>query len=375
FEAEKTLRAAERKFNSFMDYMPSIVIIKDSDSKILYANREASRRLAIDQYIGKYPEDIPDPVKAGMARSTDTKTLADGYCEYENVYNDRNGNPILLSTQKIRIDQEGGPSLIGQISTDITDREKALRQIRELNSTLEQKVNERTAELRMSNAEMQAFAYSVSHDLRSPLRSINGFAELLASQYSDSLDEQGRHDLARIQLAATRMEDLIDDLVALAKVSTIDLEKKRIDIGRIANSITAQYLKENDCRIVAISIKPSMFAFCDEQAMVILFQSLIDNAFKFTSRNQTTRIEIGSRNDCAPCPGKTVFYVSDNGVGFDMTYYDTLFQPFHRLHSSSEYPGNGIGLSIAKRIVGRHDGLIWLESVVDKGTTVFFTLG
>ena len=208
-ESERTRRATESKFSVFMDHMPSMVLIKDDQSRILFANRELLAHFAAEDWKGKSPEEIFTPEQAAVTRSWDKKALTQGYVEYEETRQNNVGQSMYLLTQKFTIQQNGNPPLLGQIMTDLTERNRALRQIRELNLTLEEKVRERTAQLEASNAELQSFTYSVSHDLRSPLRSLDGFAELLAKKlfggagrsgaalsvpHQPRIDEDGRAD-------------------------------------------------------------------------------------------------------------------------------------------------------------------------------------
>ena len=373
-ESERKLRATESKFSAFMDYMPSMVLIKDAQSRILFANKELLAHFAAENWQGKSPEEIFTSEQAAITKSWDQKALAQGYVEYEETRENRSGQPLYLLTQKFTIQQNENPPLLGQIMSDLTERNRSLRQIRELNLTLEEKVRERTAQLEASNAELQSFTYSVSHDLRNPLRSLDGFAELLAKNYSGVLDEQGLHYLSRISHASMTMAELINDLLSLSKISNVAMKSGQVDIGSIANSIISEYIQKEPDRMVSISIKPSMMAPCDAYLVGILLRALIDNAFKFSKGKAQTVIELGSTRENPAHKGLTVYYLKDNGVGFDMTYADTLFQPFHRLHDVVEFPGNGIGLAIAKRIVDRHGGALWLESDPDKGTTAFFIL-
>jgi len=374
-ESERNLRASERKFSVFMDYMPAMIMIKDRESRILFANAPMAARFPVDQWIGKAPEEVFDPAQAAITRERDGMALDEGYVEYEETRADLAGQDIFLLTQKFRILQDEAPPLIGQIMTDLTERSRSLRQIRDLNTMLEEKVKERTAQLEASNLELQTFTYSVSHDLRSPLRSLDGFAQLLAKDHAQRLDEEGLHYLERIRQSSGRMAELINDLLSLSKISTLTLRKEQVDIGRIANSITTEYIGKEIGRDVSISIQPSMVAPCDALLVDSLFRTLIDNAFKFSRGKARTVISVGSTYSNPALPGTLVYFVKDEGAGFDMAYKDSLFQPFHRLHGADEFPGNGIGLSIAKRIIDRHGGKIWLESKLGQGTTVWFTLG
>lgn|GEM_PF-2335010 len=374
-ESERKLRAAESRFSIFMNHMPSLVMIKDKDSRIVFVNDTMASRYPAEGWLGKRPEDIFEPEQAAVTKAWDRKALEEGYVEYEEEWPDRFGQQVFLLTQKFRISQEGEPLLIGQIMTDITERNRNVRRIKDLNATLGERIQERTAQLEASNTELMAFTYSVSHDLRGPLRSLDSFAELLTEQYAPHLDEQGRHYLERIRNASDRMAGLINDLLSLSKVSGVELRKANVDIGKIADSIISEYIRKDPVRVVSISITPSMFAVCDALLIDTLFRTLIDNAFKFSRNKPRTVIEVGCTKTCPTRPGELVYFVRDEGVGFDSTYASALFQPFHRLHGPEEFSGNGIGLSIAKRIVDRHDGSIWLESRVSQGTTAYFTLG
>jgi len=373
-ESERKLRAAESRFSIFMNHMPSMVMIKDKDSRIIFINDTMTARYATEGWLGKRPEEIFHPEQAAVTKAWDKKALDEGYVEYEEERPDKFGQQVFLLTQKFRISQEGESLMIGQIMTDITERNRNLRRIKDLNATLGEKIRERTAQLEASNAELMAFTYSVSHDLRGPLRSLDSFAELLSKHYAPQLDEQGRHYLKRIRNASDRMAELINDLLSLSKVSSVELKKAKVDVGKIADSIISEYIKKDPVRVVSISITPSMFAVCDAVMIDTLFRTLIDNAFKFSRTKPRTVIEVGCTKTCPTRLGELVYFVKDEGVGFDATYASALFQPFHRLHGPEEFSGNGIGLSIAKRVVDRHGGSIWLESTISQGTTAYFTL-
>lgn len=371
---ERDSRAADSKFGAFMDRMPLMVLIKDADSRIVFANVKMRENFPADIWIGRRPHEIFDPAHAERAVERDRKALAEGYVEYEEKRNDLSGRQRHLFAQEFAIAGDGGKPLIGLIVTDRTGMDEAFGEIRNLNSTLELKVRERTAELEASNAELKAFTYSVSHDLRGPLHSLDGFTQLLIDSNAKNLDGQGLHYLERIKSASRRMGELIGDLLSLSKVSMMELVKEETDIGKIADSIVSDYIQKTPGRAVSISIKPRMLAVCDPRLATILLANLIDNAFKFTSGRADSVIEIGAKREDQGEAGEIVYFIRDNGAGFDMEYAKTLFQPFHRLHSSEEFPGNGIGLAIGKRIIDRHGGRIWIESEPDRGTTVYFIL-
>jgi hypothetical protein len=373
-ETEKNLRTAEKKFLAFMDRMPSYVIIKNEKGIILFANKALKERDKGREWIGKSAEELFDPEVAKSIRFWDKAALEKGYVEYEETWLNRLGEKIHLSTQKFKISLDGGVSLIGEIMTDITEKGRTMRQLREMNDTLEDRVGERTAQLERTNLELQTFVNTLSHDLRSPLRSMEGFAELLEEQYAKALDDSGKHYLARIRKAGHRMTELINDLVALSKISNVELRRETVDLGHMANAIISEYIKKDPDRVVSISIKTSMGCEGDSILLEALLRNLIDNAFKFSTGRAKTVIEIGSTKRHPQYPGSTFYYIKDNGIGFDIAYAQSLFQPFHRVHGVDEYSGNGIGLSIAKRIVDRHGGRIWLESELGEGTTAFFSV-
>jgi signal transduction histidine kinase len=371
-ETETNLRTSEKKFTAFMDRMPTLVLIKDSQSRILFANRAIRNLFPVDGWIGKTPNQIFDQAQAETTCFWDATALEKGYVEYEEMRKNIFDVRMHLFTQKFKILLDDGTSLIGQIMTDMTEKGQAVRQLRELNDNLELRVKERTSLLETINTELQTFVNTVSHDLRSPLRSLEGFAELLEEKYSNSLDDNGRHYLNRIRMAGSRMTALINGLIDLSKISNVELKWQTVDIGSIANAIVSEHIKRQPDRVVSISIKPTMMTECDATLAEAMLRHLIDNAFKFSSRRPRTIIDIGTTTLHPPKPGSLFFYIQDNGIGFDMAFSKTLFEPFHRLHGVDEFPGNGIGLSIVKRVIDRHNGTIWLESEPGVGTTVFF---
>jgi PAS domain S-box-containing protein len=374
YEAEKSLRASEQKFFAFMDRIPAFILIKDSDSKMIYVNQMLKDKFGAESWIGKKPDEIFGSERAANILELDRKALEEGYVEYDEKHMDKSGMERFLRTINFRIDQADAKPLLGQIISDMTEREASFRQIRSLNDLLEAKVNERTAQLELSNEELRSFAYSVSHDLRSPLRSIEGFSKILTEKCEGKLDDESRHYFERIRLATHRMEELIDGLLSLSKIAQTTLNKESVDIGKIAENILSDYILANPEKRITSLTKPHIMADCDENLITVLLQNLIDNAFKFSAGKSEIHIEIGSSRQEVDGAAKIVYFVSDNGVGFDMLYVEQLFKPFHRLHSSEQFQGVGVGLASAKNIVDRHSGKIWLESEPDVGTTVFFTL-
>ncbi|MCP5297110.1 MAG: hypothetical protein H6952_06425 [Zoogloeaceae bacterium] len=255
---------------------------------------------------------------------------------------------------------------------DVTKQEQARLEIERLNKDLDRRVKERTADLSSANMELESFAYSISHDLRAPLRGIDGFSQMALEEYGDKLDEQGRGYLDRVRAAAQRMGSLIDDILELSRVSRQALHRERVDLGQFAAELLDEMRQANPGRQVEAAIAPDCVTEGDPKLLRILMQNLLENAWKYSARQAEARIEFGQERLAT---GETAYFVRDNGVGFDMQYADRLFTPFQRLHKPEEFAGSGIGLATVARIVHRHGGRVWAESVPGQGATLRFTLG
>lgn len=301
----------------------------------------------------------------------------DVYKVYLQCFNER--IPIHLENRFVFPDNSVGwfdlsfqpvPEGIVILSVDITERKLAEAEIQKINKELEQRVQERTHQLLVTNKELEAFSYSVSHDLRAPLRSIDGFSNQILKEYASMLDGKGIDYFTRIIKASQHMGHLIDDLLNLSKLTRTDMNLQEVNLSAMVESIAKEIRNSKLERDANIFIQEDISVRADKNLMQIALQNLLDNAWKYT-RNQTdTKIEFGAQRK----NGETVYFIRDNGVGFDMKYADKLFGAFQRLHSPREFEGTGIGLATVQRIVHRHNGIIWVESAINKGTTFYFTL-
>ena len=254
-----------------------------------------------------------------------------------------------------------------RLAQDLADRAGLAIDNAVLVATLEQRVGERTAALEAANRDLEAFSYSVSHDLRTPLRAIDGFSRILVADYDDRLDDRARHYLQRIRTGTQRMAALIDDLLNLARITRTPLSIGALDVSALAAEVVAELRKREPERAVAVHIAPGLTARADARMLRIVLENLFGNAWKFTANHAGAEIWFGAEAG--------TFHVRDTGAGFDMAYAQKLFLPFQRLHAVKEYEGTGIGLATVSRIVGHHGGRIWAEAAVDAGATFWFTLG
>lgn len=272
-----------------------------------------------------------------------------------------------------RVAARGGDELgvlVAAFNEMLAQIERRGADLRDSQQQLERRVAERTAELLALNKELETFCYSVSHDLRAPLRAINGFSSLLLANYSGRLESEGKAYLARTAAAARRMSEIIDDLLDLSRVTRTAMKPVPVDLGALARDVAAQLQAREPERRVEVVIDECAPVLGDPNLLRLLLENLLSNAWKFTSRTAAPRVEVRARREA----GRAVFSVRDNGAGFDPAYADKLFKPFTRLHTESEFAGTGVGLATAARIIERHGGRIWAEGAVGRGAAFHFIL-
>jgi len=311
---------------------------------------------------------VPGHLSTNVLQMEETQKL---FCLVVTDLSESKRNEALTASEKLtqQLLAASSQSRLALLSV-IEDQKQADEEIHRLNAELEQRVFERTAELENVNKELETFSYSVSHDLRTPLRSIEGFSQVLLEDYQDTLDDTAKSYLDRVRKATQHMGNLIDDMLKLSRVTRSEFYRASVDLSTMVREILEKLQKDNSDRTVDVIIQEGVFVNGDPNLLNIALENLVGNAWKFTSREEKSQVEFGTTVK----EGKTVYFIRDNGVGFDMTYVDKLFGAFQRLHTTLEFPGTGIGLATVQRIINRHGGQVWVEAKVGKGATFYFTL-
>lgn len=366
--AEEAVSASENRLRSTLDTMLEGAQIIGPDWRYLYVNDAvaAQGKQTKDALLGRtmmemYPGIENSPLFSILRQCMEQRRPE--RMESEFTFPDGSKGWFDLSIQPV-------PEGIFVLSADVTDRKRAEQEIRNLNRELEQRVRERTAELEAANQELEAFSYSVSHDLRAPLRSIDGFTQALAEDYADRFDEQARDYTQRVRKAAQRMGILIDDLLRLSRVTRAEMHRQSVDLSAVALEVAGALRVTEPNREISIEVEAGLAGLGDPQLLRVALENLLGNAWKFTSRVAAPRIEFGATQQ----NGATTYFIRDNGAGFDPQYAGKLFGAFQRLHSTEEYPGTGIGLATVQRVFLRHGGRVWAEGEVGNGATFYFTL-
>ncbi|MDD4615033.1 MAG: PAS domain S-box protein [Caldisericia bacterium] len=369
--------------SKMLDASPASITIHDEEGHFVYANEKT---LTLHGYstkkeflkINLHQLDVPESEKKLQERF---RMIAEhGEAQFEVEHYKKDGSQFPLDILAKRIVWNDQPAVLS-IAVDSTKRKQIEEELQRYQVYLEDVVKQRTQELESLNQELESFAYSVAHDLRTPLRGLFGFSQILLEDYQQKLDIQGKEYLLKIQNSTTKMGQLIDDILVLSRASRRELNVERVDLSCIAKRILQGLQESNPSRKTQISIQSSMVAKGDSHLLHIALENMIGNAWKFTERKPITIITFGTiQNEYCPVPSKEypgnqlVYFIEDNGVGFDIRYVDKLFLPFQRLHSNSDFSGTGIGLATVYRIIQRHHGTIWAHSKLGEGTTLFFTI-
>jgi PAS domain S-box-containing protein len=375
-QAEAALRASEEKYRRLHESMMDAFVAVDMSGHFLEWNRAYEEMLgySTEELRGlSYPEVTPERWHEMEKELVRDKLLPTGFSGvYEKEYRRRDGTvfPVELSTSLIRDETSGAPLYMWAIARDVTERRQAQEKIRQWNLELEERVRERTAQLQIANHELESFAYSVSHDLRAPLRGIDGFTQAMQEECAPQLNANGRHYLERVRKATHHMGQLIDDLLRLSRVTRTDMACVPVNLSAMVLKIAEELKRSEPSRDVEMVIAPDLFACGDVGLLDIALENLLANAWKFTGKHASARIEFGM----TPSGEGKTFFIKDNGAGFDMAYASKLFGVFQRLHSVAEFPGTGIGLATVFRVLQRHGGRVWAEGAVEQGATIYFTI-
>lgn len=367
--AAQALKESEHRLFQLLDALPVAVFVLDGAGRPYYANRRSQEILGRGIVPDAPPERLPEVYRAVVAgtdrpyppeRQPIAQALAGTAAHTADMEIRRPDGAVPIEVWAAPVfDTAGGVAFAIAAFQDISERRRAEAALRRY-----------AAQLEAANAELDAFAYSVSHDLRAPLRAIDGFSQALLEDCGDRLDAAGRAHLARVRQATQRMAQLIDDLLNLSRVTRAQMRLAPVDLSALAQRIAAELRHSAPDRAVEFVIAPGLVVQGDPGLLHVALENLLANAWKFTAPRARARIEVGVTVHA----GRPAYFVRDDGVGFDMRYADKLFGAFQRLHAAEEFPGTGIGLATVQRIVHRHGGRVWAEGAVDRGATFYFTL-
>ena len=379
--AEDALKESEAKYRTLVEQIPAVTYIEELDAgepewNMIYVSPQVESLLGYspEEYTSKpkiWEELIhPDDRERVLAEDARTELSGEPFRVQYRIFT-RNGKVAWIRDEAILVRNEAGRPLFWQgVMYEVTEQKRAEEEVQRLNEELEQRVRQRTAQLEAFNSELEAFSYSISHDLRAPLRAIDGFSQILLQDYENQLDVEGKSYLRRVSAASRRMGQLIDDLLDLSRMTRSPMRRERVDLSTLARVIVEEFRNTLPEHEVEVIVEDGLVANADGSLLRAALENLLGNAWKFTRNQPHPMIEFGLlEHEETP-----TYYVRDNGVGFDMAYVDKLFGAFQRLHSMSEYEGTGIGLATVQRIIHRHGGRVWAKGEVGSGATFFFTL-
>jgi len=390
--AERAVKEVEDRFRLLVEHAPDAIVVMDLATHCFIAanpaaealfglTREQLSKLSLFEVSAERQAD--GRLTREVAPEHLRRTLAGERPRFEWLHKHAEGREVPCEVRLLRLPDPTRVLVRGSI-LDVSEQRRAEREaelvraqgeaaIRKLNAELEQRVSDRTAELSSANAELESFSYSVSHDLRSPLRAIDGFTRALEEDYGAGLGPEANDYLRRVRGGVQRMGELIDGLLQLSRATRAELKRERVDLCELAREVELELRERQPGRHVTLKLPPELWALADRTLSRIVLENLLDNAWKYSRGREEAFVELGQ----LPKPeaqGEVVYFVRDNGAGFDMRYAAKLFTPFQRLHTKAEFEGTGIGLATVRRVVGRHGGRAWAESVVGDHAIVYFTL-
>ena len=373
-EAEQSLRQNRELLNAVIEGTSDAVFAKDTKGRYLLFNSAAARITgkSAETALGNDDTFVFPCEEARDVMERDREIMNSGEIrnlEYEKLTSYSGEKIVVQATKGPLRDENGCIAGVFGISRDVTKARRAEDEIRKLNAELDLRVTERTARLQAAIQEQESFSYSVSHDLRAPLRHINSYSAILEEECGECLSPQARGYLERIRTSSRNMGKLIDDLLELSRIGRSELQKTTVKVSELAQTILFRLQESEPRRGVEFVVTPGLTAHGDRILLQQALENLLDNAWKYSRPRESARIEVGMIEKA----GEDVYFVRDNGVGFDMEYRDQLFGAFQRLHGV-EFEGTGIGLATVKRIVKRHGGRVWAEGAVNQGATIYFTL-
>lgn len=369
-EASQLIRDTQRQFEHIFLYNPYPMIVVDPKSEFITTmNTSFSKYIPHNKRQDKinlntvFSEHVVAEIRKRIESQKDKTRI--GLFKSSGNY----GEPRLIEVSGFMLTMDNVKNWL-LILHDVTEEVQSRQQIVEMSQSLERKVQERTLELHNINAELEAFSYSVSHDLRAPLRAIDGFSLAVIEEFGNSIDEMALHYLNRVRSASQKMSELIDDMTRLSRISRASINLESLNISDMCSKIaTDQKILYPEVNYT-VEIQPDMTAVSDRGLINILLDNLISNAFKYTSKSDAPSIQIGITDEA----GIKEFFVRDNGIGFDVQYADKVFKPFQRLHAAVDYPGTGIGLATVQRVIGKLGGTVRAESKVGSGSTFYFSI-
>jgi PAS domain S-box-containing protein len=370
-QCDLSLVASERRYRQLFEDSPHPMWVIDYEMlRILAVNKAAIRHYGYsrEEFLSMAITDISPSSEVPALLETESQARRGVEVRRQWRHLKKDGTIIDVEVARHNLIFDGKQAAM-VLSTDVTQRKRAEMEVLHLNMELEHRVRARTAQLEAINKELEAFCYSVSHDLRAPLRSIRGFSEVLLERYAEKLDGRGREFLNRTCQSSQHMDLLIEDLLKLSRVSRSELKRQVVDLSALTEAIAVELRRNEPKRQVKFIIASDLKAQGDERLLRIVLENLLRNAWKFTGRQLKPVIEFGFTKEAEPA-----FFVRDNGAGFEMAYAGRLFGVFQRLHSASEYPGTGVGLATVQRIINRHGGRAWAEGKLDHGATFYFSL-